>query len=206
MGAAVFDVTRRSAATATGVDITLTLLQLFAALGSLGPAPARPTHAVLVRVPVPVATTGTVIVGKLVFGFCGAASTRVQVIATGPAAGNGGVAGTVVHVQPVPVTAARRLMPAGTSSVTVTVCPAATATGPVLRTVSVYVKLKPGTTGVCDTVFAIDRSALLLPVTLAVAVLLDSTGSVSGAAIVAVLGSVAGRRSPSRRSRSSACW
>ena len=130
------------------------------------------------------------IAGRLLAGFCGAVSTRVQVTATGPAAGNGGVAGTVAHVHPVAVIAARRLRPAGIVSVTVTVCPTARATGPLLRGVSVKVKLKPGTTGDCETALLIDRSPLLLPVMLTLAVLFAGTGSASGAAIVAVLGIV----------------
>ena len=117
--------------------MTLTLLQLFAALPSDGPVPESATHAVLVVVPPTFASTGNVITGKLLLAAWVAVSVRVQVTVIGPGAGKGGVTGTVEQVQPPPVIAARSETPAGMVSVTVTVWPIATGDGPVLRTVSV---------------------------------------------------------------------
>ena len=68
--------------------------------------------------------------------LAGRPSLRVQVTVTGPFCGKAPPP-LELHVQPVPVGRAFNRMPAGMFSVTVTVCPGATATGPLLRTVMV---------------------------------------------------------------------
>ena len=113
--------------------VTPLLAQLFPVLpvGSVGPAPLSATQAVLVRAPLTVLTTGT---AKATLAPTASGPALMQVRSNGPARGNP-VLG--VQVQPAVVTGARMVMPAGMLSVTVSVCPAATGTGPALRTLTV---------------------------------------------------------------------
>src|SRR3990167_4964934 len=126
-GVAVLDTTRRSASVA--VEVTPTPTQLFAPLLSTRtPAPSA-TQALLVAVPVPVNTADTVTTGALVLAFRPVEREQVQL--PGP------VNGKASQVQPVALTRLSSLTPAGTWSVMVMVWPLGTASGPVLRAVSV---------------------------------------------------------------------
>ena len=111
------------------VEVTPTPTQLFAPLLSTRtPAPSA-TQALLVAVPVPVSTADTVTAGALVLAFRPVEREQVQL--PGP------VNGKASQVQPVALTRLSSLTPAGTWSVMVMVWPLGTASGPVLRAVSV---------------------------------------------------------------------
>jgi hypothetical protein len=112
--------------------------QLFAALPSDGPVgPGSATQAVFANDPTLFVATGMVIAVKFVPEAIAAVNVREQVTVTGPAIGYGGAPETV-HVQKLPglVGADRIVTPNGTGSVTCTIVPIGSATGPLLRGVS----------------------------------------------------------------------
>jgi len=89
----------------------------------------------------------------------------------------------VVHVHPAGVASETNVVPAGRVSVRVA---AAALLGPALVAVIVYVRLVPATTGLGLPVLVTDRSADVLTVVIAVAVLLAGFGSKVAEATVAV--------------------